>query len=637
MGNKPDRYALIDNADYCRFFAGNLKGSHTAIAVDVRSHSVMSDMGIEHIWIGDILNYEELKEIKIRSFAAADALLKSLDEENKKVYIDIFGTDKVRLMHSTIRYLLARFTMGALELTSALEKISESNDVKEITYLHDGKPRRVCGTSKDRGFFFPDDITFEVLKAWRYKAKPRITFIKAYRRAPRYEIASKDINRKCLDAILKVKTLLHPIKKSIIKRNAQEPPYYPEKKTLLFMYPLYDLGMHLDDLSRYFNILKWDADDGYAGMALKLSDPGDNNRWKGLKFDAPTFIDEAFFKNLEYKKLVSPLISEFYRLKLPDIVRYWRQAEHIFKKHRIEMAFWNNAPHRYPAGIVKEFLRIRGIPISGMQHGGKAGTNEIMPRLIASEFNDCDYYFSYGFTEDDIGLAKGAARLRRIIPIGSSQILSLVSKNDSGAMKEEVDIIFPAQMSSEVFFTQSETMNPRILEFQKRIIDTLAHSKAGKIILKFPFGQYGKSALGVYIEKRYPKRFMIVDHLSFTKCLEMYRAKTILIEEQSTPLNEAIFTESDIIVYNNPRWCELTKKAFDLLSKRAVVCNGEDAFLSALKDALEGRLEKRDLKDREFWQRYCVYKSSPKEDLKLAIDSLINNRMKEEAPLYAAR
>ena len=633
--NNTDKYILLDNVEYFGFFLSRLKNDYTPIVLDVRLKPLLEAQGIKHIGIIDYMNINSLKDIVKESFVAAQSLLKELDKENKEAYLRIFGTPETKFMTATIRYLFIRFTIGTLQILKGLEAILKDHTIKELAYLHDGNPKMLCGTKNERGFLFPDTVTWDILRSWKSKCKPKLLLIKGYRSKPIHKVTSKNLKRRYLDQILKLKTHLSPIKKALLSKARKEEDHSGDKKTLVFIGPLYDSVLHLDSLSTLFNVIRWDADGEYLPLEIKNIPNTPKAYWRDLTFNAKRFNSGTFFDCLDYKGLSINFIRQFCKLKLPDILRYWRQAEAVYEKYKPSIAVWNNTPHRYPIGIVREFFRLKKVPICGMQHGGKTGSNDINMRIVNTELSDCDYFFSYGFRETDINLKR--EEVAKIIPTGSSAMHNFYSRYQKfEGTREKVNIIFPIQISSEPFFSRSETLNPKIFEFQKKIIDLLAKTDSKKILLKFSFGQYENSALGIYIENKYPGKFLIVDHMSFTKCLERYSADTILIEEQSTPLNESIITESSIVVYNNPEWCGLTSSAFELLSKRVIICDTEESFLEKVKCSLDGSLEKKDITNREFWQKYCVYDGIPELNARDMLLSLVNKTHKEEVALHAS-
>ena len=470
---------------------------------------------------------------------------------------------------------------------------------------------------------------------WRCEQKPHLTFITAPRRKfKEFMIEKRDLRVWYLDKVRKLRASLFPYKQRLLKLKREKQVYASDKKRLLFLAPLYDLDSVVDSarLRKLYNIIVWSADD--ISMPLNVNDSSGAASYPGcrLKFEARDFNENLFFDNLNYKKMVIPMIRQFYERKLPDIFRYWKQAEALHKNYKIDMLLWGNSPHRYPSGIVKEFFRLNRIPVCGMQYGGMSGSCNLAENIFETNLNFCDYYLSYGFQNNDIeDIPGGMTRSKPcIISVGSTAInrfFIVYKKPLNGKSKKRVDILFPASVIQNDLFYANEIINYRLFAIQKRIIDLMEKYKK-KIIIKFPVGSYANNPLGIYIRRTYPGKFIIIDHMSLTETLIKYKVDTVVLEERSTPLNEVVVTGSNIILYDNPDWYGLTNQAYQMLSKRAVVCNDEESFLKKLKQCLDGNIEKKDTDNREFIKRYCTYKGEPVSNIENAIISLIDDKKK---------
>lgn len=627
-----NKYILLDNPCYLDYFYHHLKDKYIPITMNDYIKVALEAKEIQCIGIFDYLSLKELEESSRIAFVAADKLITELDKENRQNYKEIFGTDEIKLVSSTMNYLFKRFTIGTTRLLRGLEAIIKNRKVEEIAFMHDGKPYIMCGTKKERGFFYPDDITWNILMNWKCEQKPNLVFIKISKRSNRQIIKIKDPKIRYQNRVRKLKVVLSPFKEKLSKAKKKKQLYAPDKKTLLFLSPLYDLGAALESekLLKLYNIITWHPDDN--------SEPSDLNDLSGnvsyfgyqLNFEAKEFNEDLFFDNFNYKKTVIPLIRQYYERKSHDMFKYWNQAHELHHKHKIDMVFWNNSPHRYPAGIVKEFFRLNHIPICGMQHGGMNGSNNLAESIFETDLYHCDYYFSYGFQVDDLdtNTISGEKTHPHIIPIGSSVIKQFskdYEKSLSRKDKKKVDILFPIALARGEFFFENEVTHTRLFSIQKKIINVMAQHSNKTIILKFPVGSYFRHPLGLYIALTYPGKFIIIDHVSFTESLKNLEADTIVLEELSTPLNEALATNSNIIAYNDPNWYGLTKRAYNLLKKRVIVCNDEELFTQKIQDCLEGRIEKKDIQNKEYFKKYCFF-DDPTTKMEKAIIFIVESR-----------
>lgn len=626
------KYILLDNVDFITYYLRYLKSKYIPIALNLRVKALLESRGIEHIDLFDNLSFGEVKGLTRQSFAFASGLLKEVDKNNRQNYFKLFGISEINLTATTIKYLFTRFVIGTAWFLKSLERILEKYRVEELAYLHNGVPLNICGTRKERGFLYPDNIIWEILDKWQHKLKPKTVLIKGRKGALKYNNRNIDLKNRLSVLISKTRIFLHPWKKAILRLGAKEQAYSEGKKSLLLLGPLYDLTIGINNLSKSYNIIRWDSDGDYLPREIKEILVTASGPLPELNFCADGFNNDMFFGELNLKEISLNLIRRVYAEKLSDMLRYWQQARAIHEKYNIDLVLWNNPPHRYPDGVVKEFFQLKNIAIFGMQHGGLNGSNDIGETFSDLELNSCDYYFSYGFEEDDLRLEKDRFSCRKVLPVGSLKLKNFSDTylRNSKKGKKKIDILFPiAIIIDELFFT-SEVNNPRLFELQKKIIELLAKHKDKKILLKFPVGGLAQSALGVYVENKYPGVFMMIDHISLTKCLEEYEPNTIIIEEQSTPLNETVLTKSNIIVYNNLEWYSLTDEAFRLLSKRAIICNGESEFLNKIEDCLKGHIQKKDISSTGFAEKYCIYKGSVMENLEKAMINMLGNRRKSK-------
>ncbi|MFH1506861.1 MAG: hypothetical protein ABIG46_00315 [Candidatus Omnitrophota bacterium] len=631
-----NKYLLLDNSNYLDYFINKLKDSYVPIVLEDQARSFLEGRGIFCVGIFDYLNSADIKDATQKALEASDALLSQIDIDNKQNYLAMFGTDEIRLLQSTADFLFKRFVMAVFRLVRGLEGILKNNNVSELAYLHDALPVMICGTAGENGFFFPDDITWSILNNWRSDLKPGLKLIKPPRRSSINALQAGNIKFMFRSSLWKLKAFLSPIKAFVLNSKKTQKFIDFKKNNLLFLYPFCDLSALLNS-SIYlndFNTLTWYPHSrstdhlSYRPLSNKV------NCTIKLNFTVSGFNYRVFSKDLDIKGLLVPLLERFYQEKIADMLYYWNQAQAIQNKNRIDMVLWGNMPHRYPAAILKEFFRIRRVPICGMQHGGLHASNFLGKLFFDSEFNRSDYYLSYGFIEEDLEGEMIDYNLKvssKIIPTGSSNIKKFTDNLKQFSIsdkREKVDLIFPVALVNKNFFDYFDEDNPRLFQLQKMVIDLLAQFSSKRVIIKFPPGEnYLASPLGIYIQNKYRSTFCIIDDISFTDCLRKYNAKTIIIERQSTPLNESIVTDSNIVVYNDREWCSLTAKAHQMLSKRAIVCDDEKTFLSKISDCLIGKPEKRDILNREFIEKYCIYRGDPVNNIEKAILTALATNM----------
>jgi hypothetical protein len=527
-----------------------------------------------------------------------------------------------------------------------LKSIIENKNITDLAYLHDGFAASVCPYRDQITFFFPDDVAWRIMQYWRYDRKPRLSFLKA----PHREIVTATQGYR--EYIQRLKVPLGKVKNSIKNYIRNLPRYlygYSSKnKNLLLMLPPGDFSVLISSVkfNREYNIITWDLRSRltpefpgrFIGRRLECQfDLSKNSNrvepflWNEIleQFDLHTNVctDCDIVNDFQFDSFVRPLVRQFLENKLPDIYRYWKAAENLYNATKIDMFLWAIPPLHYPHGIVKEFFRLNGVPIAGMQHGGTYGSNHMGPTIFDHDLNHCDYYFSYGFNEDTIIKAYTNKKLPKIIPTGSTLISNFAKEYKSKkSIKPQVKVLFVPMFVTNNFFYTYENLDLKLSHFQKQIIDTLALFNEHKIIIKFPPGTYAQHYLRPYIESSYQDKFHIIDNLSFTDCLKRYNVDTILLDiAGTTALSEAVVTDSKIIAYNNKMFLRLTEEAFNEASKRAVICDTKEEFLSRIIDCIKDSLPPTDLENREYMEKYSVYKGDPTSNILESIQSITLN------------
>ena len=102
-----------------------------------------------------------------------------------------------------------------------------------------------------------------------------------------------------------------------------------------------------------------------------------------------------------------PLIEFFLRFTedilrhLHDYVYYIKGLESLARSVPLSLCIWGLPPVAGLTALIFEFLRSKGIKVIGSQHGGSYGESN-SPWHFDSDFNRCDYFISYGFTQQDL-------------------------------------------------------------------------------------------------------------------------------------------------------------------------------------------------------------------------------------------
>lgn len=638
------KYILIDNVKYLEYFMRELKDRYIPITTDIYLKSFFEAKGVKTIWILDYLSKSETERVKLDISSMTDLLIDKLDESNSNLYERVFGERRIRFFYSTMKYLFKRFLISSFQFLKGLESIVENTNITELTYLHDDSINFLCGNLEQNAFFFPDDIAWKLMRYWDYDKKPQMVFLKVSAKNPLL------VEARCPNCSQIIKNYLRPIK-HFLEKLVRYPyrylyKYSPSKRTLLLLSPLYDLSFMLFSLrmSKEYNVVNWDIDHNISPEFLRgqpvhpffasskeeqISDINCKEIIDKFEFNIKGLKEFTIIKDLNFSPFITSLIKNFLEKKLLNIIRYWKAIKNFYKTTKIDILFWGNPPHRYPAGIVTEFCRLNKIPIVGMQHGGGYVSNFAGRTHFDLDFEKCDFWFSYGFNTNDLKRAyPNENKYPEILPVGSTKIFDLaINHRPKYKKKPKVKVLYPLGFFMN-FFWKAETLIPQdeLFNLQKQIIDLLLpYANKYRVILKFiPGARYAKQPLKPYLNSLGAHNFEIVDSVSYQKVLKKYDADIILLDNRSTPLNESLATESNIIVYNDQDKSPFTENAANLLSKRAFVCNSKEEFLDQLEKCLNNRMIEKDLENREFLEKYCIYKGDPKTYIIRAIADIID-------------
>jgi len=637
------RYIIVDNRNFLGYFMENLQGRYTPVVTEYHLYSYFKLRGIRAVGIYDYLREGEIKDFTLNANAFVSHFLNSLDKANEKTYEKLFGLREVKLFSEVIGVFPKRFMTNSFLFLRGVIEIVEKEGVKQLYYLHDGEERFLCFSESQKSFFFPDDITWKILQAWQGAKGVAVTLLKAPQRDPSSE------DRQRIRILYLLKKVIFRNLRSIIyaKRNfrcymADCLNHFPHKKNILILSPWYDLFsvLHSLKIRQECNVIQWDIDKSFLPhmrryqkkylreMVLQGGSDADDVREALESFEFK--IEDTYCNNpldsFDFTSFIIPLIKEYLKEKLLEIVTYWRLTKALHELIGINMLLWGNPPVRHSGGIIKEFCRIQKIAIVGMQHGGRYGSNETIDYNFDSDYSKCDYYLSYGFTADDIKkYMLDGKQYPEIIPVGSTNIATLRQRIQKGSKKKGV-ILYPLAIN-DPFFLSLSLITPESLlgDFQRKIIDLLCKYTTKRVIISCLYEVAGVvSSIQPYLEKV----VLSFPHIEFSKksffgkLLQGYKPDIILVDESSTALNEALMTDSEIIVYNDSVFDPLTDNAYRLLSKRAIVCNTQREFLEALNSGLNGKVFGTDKGDKEFVEKYCVYKGNPRQNIERAISKI---------------
>ena len=289
----------------------------------------------------------------------------------------------------------------------------------------------------------------------------------------------------------------------------------------------------------------------------------------------------------------------------------------IEREYPISLAIWGNPPIERTKALIFEYLRSRGVKILGAQHGCLYG-EYFEPWHFDSDFNRCDVYISYGFTESDLKRLYPDREVdMKIFPLGAAR------KSPNNHPKKKIDILFPITNSMS-FFNGGMTRIPidKLTDRQIILLEYLNSLEGVKIYIKpFPYSYTKKYSVLSVLNKM--KNLKVVDHLSLRDFIEVYSPRAVLIEYPSQPLFDVLHLDTEIFLMNDPIH-HYEKQALKELAMRVHYSEDTNEVIHKLDLFLKGKLEK---KREDTYYRHYVYKENPENNILRLIDDLVEGNV----------
>lgn len=381
------------------------------------------------------------------------------------------------------------------------------------------------------------------------------------------------------------------------------------QKNIFLQEPLYDLAFLKKHINKYNFILNRNNNKiDYVGRMVQQVQVDININ--SSDFDIGSVIhdpvDKVFLKHIE---------EDFLR-HLHDYAYYLKGLESLSAQVPLAQGIWGLPPVTGLTALIFEFLRSKNIKVIGSQHGGTYG-DSYASWQFDSDFNRCDYFISYGFTETDLARLYPERQIHtRIVPAGSAVDM----KNQ--AVKKPIDILFPIANAISIFEggmtrTPPDQLTARqvaLLEY----LNTLQHLTV--YIKPFRFSNY-KNCSVLPVLKRC-KNLRVVSHLKLEEFLTKYQPRAVLIEYPSTPLLETLHLDAEIFLMDNPLR-PYERQAMEELSKRVYYAEDSETMIAWLDLFVKGKLPKK--RDNTFFNHY-VYKENQEETIIRLIDTLLKGQ-----------
>jgi hypothetical protein len=377
------------------------------------------------------------------------------------------------------------------------------------------------------------------------------------------------------------------------------------KKYIFLQEPLYDLEF-LKRNSRKFNFII-NRNNNKIDSVKRFG--GDDN----LKIN----IDPCYFKlepgiTESFDKVFLNDIREDFLGNLDSYVYYIKGLESLARQAPLSLGIWGLPPIGKLTALIFEFIKSKGIKIIGSQHGCTYGESYV-PWHFNSDFNRCDYFISYGFTEQDLKRLHPDKHIEtQIVPCGSAVDMQ------NSTLKKKIDILFPITNAMSIFEGGMARIPPdRLVARQIALLEYLNTLEHLTVYIKpFRFSNY-KNCSVIPVLKRL-KNLKVVDYLKLEEFLTKYQPRAVLIEYPSQPLFETLHLDAEIFLMDNPLR-PYGRRALEELTRRVYYAEDVKTMISMLDLFVKGNLPQK--RDNTFFNHY-VYNKNREETILQLIDTL---------------
>lgn len=547
--------------------------------------------------ISNLITSEELFLLKQRCLIESKKILTELDNKNTNSIEQIFNLKEMRIFTPVFSYLgfhkLLSYRAIEYSMVSILQRYKDST-----IYFYDKKLNDL----------FDSNIKVEqFVDSFNSKYGTSVQVI-----CSRFNgKANQKINifvTKIKRIILKPKILFEFISnKIIIGLNLFLNNILNRKHATILLYgELFDLAFLLTTRAMKHKIL-------YIGQHEDFNRRDSHRSCNNILFESCDTVDD-------FHKLILQEYVEFIEKKHQELFLMCEEFELLLKNNNIKLAVWGNPPIHFKKALLFEYLRHKNIKILGAQHGS-AYMEQYCPEHFESDFNNCNYYISYGFDGEDLSRCYPSENIfPSIFPLG--RIDKKENKSFKGH-KSSIDILFPITNSASAFAGGFSRMPFGYLcNAQKKIINFLQSLVDHQIYIKPMIGaNENNSCIGSWSHSFNTIKY--IDDISLSEFLEQYIPRICILEFPSTPLQDLIVLNAEIFLLLDPI-IPYENIAFLDLQKRVHCYYDVDSLLTGVSNYLAGNLESKH--DNAFLNHY-VSKPSTKENILKTIDSIIKEKV----------
>lgn len=547
---------------------------------------LMLRRAINAVNISDLLTLDEMASIKRLAVTNAQGMLESLDLRNKERINEAFGMD-IKLFYTSFSYMVYFQLVAYYSLKLAIEKIVENFAIEELCFF-DAKINEMFETD-----FLLSDFIREVLGSkWHL-----VSFLKRPASDLGSSMYSGRVDKRPISS--QIKTL--KFNANFFLYNLLAKALNPASKKVLFFGQMYGLRAVLLKLTPFQKINIFSMPDGSAEN-------------KNFNFDTPSINDTVCL-------FLAKECVNFVESKIDRLLFVSAYGKELLRKNDISIAVWASPSAINPAySVFFETLRYSGVKIVGAQHGN-CYIDQYAPEHFYSDFDRCDYFFSYGFTNNDIrSIYPNNTRYPEIIPIGKAKINAL---SNAQSVKEPIDILFPITNTISLLLGGMTRLPFGVLcEVQRKILDFLASLDDKNVYVK-PFAGSSEQNACIGSWNFDFKRMHYINDISLVEFLKKYAPKIVIIDYPASPLVDVMDLDTEIFLLADPL-IPYNQDALEKLKKRAHCFDSVYELIAAVEMFLEGKLAfKRD----DSYMSHYLYKPDTIKNAIAAINDIAKGKI----------
>lgn len=523
----------LDDAKHARLhMQAELKNS-----LFVSTHASVNDYldseGLSCRHLAEFIDYDKIKEIIIEAEETVNSLLDKLDAQLSHRLNSALQIDSLRWFHALYRYIGKYEYIGMRKSYEALKNLMKDNAFDKV-YVY-----RSIAT----GYYENKNNILEIAKLLHENC---------------YEVDNKD---EVKDYFIVDKS---PAKDPFVlfaqrffyKYVRGFPPKVKEA-ILLFIYAIYGflfprkdilLFLPLQDLKFLKTILRKrallvDINGNCFVVNLSRCDRDALSELKDLFLPDTLLCSESGLHRI----LINNIILDFYKY-LEHNFSVLKGLKAFCEFNTVKLGIWGNPPVYKTKALMVAYLFTKKIKVIGAQHGPLFCEFNKAWAHFESDFNWCDYFLSYGFSEGDLRKTyPGRDKICTIMPVGH------VYYPEKNAKYETIDLLFPLTICPSFPMEGVTPKNSEVAENQAKLLRFLNNYRDKRIVIKPFIGSNDKNSSVVCLLKSMDN-LEVISNLTLVQVMQRYRVKAFLIDIVASPLCDALFNDEDsqTFVLDNP-------------------------------------------------------------------------------------